>query len=119
GWETRRRRGPGHDWVVLRLGAEGRLARVEVDTSHFKGNYPDRCSLEGARLARGEPVESLTSGSVAWQEGLAPSKLEANRRHLFERELAARGPFTHMRLNIYPDGGVARLRLFGTVAGES
>ncbi len=118
GWETKRRRGPGHDWVMLRLGAEGLLARIEVDTTHFKGNYPERCSLEGARLPSLQTPEFMASQSVAWQDVLAPTKLEGNHRHVFERELEAKGPFTHVRLNIFPDGGVARLRVFGTLAGE-
>ena len=47
GWETRRKRAPGHDWILIRLGARGTINTIEVDTNHFKGNYPDRCSLEG------------------------------------------------------------------------
>lgn len=118
GWETKRRRGPGHDWAVLRLGAEGSLARIEVDTTHFKGNYPERCSVEGARLPGAQAPEFLASRSLPWQEVLPPTKLEGNHRHFFERELGVKGPFTHLRLNIFPDGGVARLRVFGTLAGE-
>ncbi len=115
GWETRRRRGPGHDWVVVRLGAAGRLRRVEVDTTHFKGNYPDACSLEGC-FAPEAGVEGFDPAAQAWNEVLPPTKLQADHRHVFAGELAAEGPFTHIRLNIYPDGGVARLRVLGTRA---
>ncbi len=108
GWETRRRRGPGNDWVLLKLGRPGRLTRVEVDTTHFKGNFPESCSLEGCLAAGGKLEEQ-----VAWREILPRTKLEAHARHIFERQLAKIGVVSHARLNIYPDGGIARLRLFG------
>jgi allantoicase len=101
GWETRRRRGPGHDWVVVRLGAEGIVSRVEVDTSHFKGNYPDSCSIE--------------SGD---KELLPSTKLLPDTRHIFVDELQPVGPVREVRLNVFPDGGVARLRVYG-VATEN
>ena len=107
GWETKRRRGPGHDWAIVRLGARGTLHRIEVDTSWFKGNAPGSCSIEGCN----SPDGNLDG----WQEILPPTPLRPHTRHLFD-ELAATRPFTHARLNIFPDGGVARLRLFGTVA---
>lgn len=102
GWETRRRRGPGHDWVVVRLAAEGSIRRVEIDTNHFKGNYPDTASLEGSRDAE------------SWTELLPRTKLQAHTRHFFLDELVTDEPFTHLRLNVYPDGGVSRLRVWGT-----
>jgi allantoicase len=123
GWETKRRRGPGHDWVLLELGAEGQIARVEVDTSHFKGNYPDGCALEGwpGPSAGGEPWDDASSpASDRWIEVLPRTKLQAHTRHLFRDELRSVGPLTHVRFNIFPDGGVARLRLWGspTAAGS-
>lgn len=105
GWETRRRRGPGFDWVILRLGGPGRIEKVEIDTNHFKGNYPDSFSLE-ACLA---PDGHLPHGT--WTQLLPQTKLKAHHRHLFSVRQAA--PATHVRLNIYPDGGVSRLRLYG------
>ena len=109
GWETRRRRGPGHDWTIVRLGAEGAIRRVEVDTRHFKGNAPGACSLDAARqLTGGQPLES-----VEWRELLPRTPLQPHARHVFEEELRALGDVTHARLNIFPDGGIARLRLFG------
>lgn len=113
GWETKRRRGPGYDWAVLELATEGELARVEIDTNHFKGNYPDTAMLEGARVAPGASLDG-----AAWVEVLARTKLEAHTRHHYEDELLARGPFTHLRLNIYPDGGVSRLRVNGHATRE-
>jgi allantoicase len=106
GWETRRRRGPGHDWVILRLAAEGVIERVEVDTSHFKGNYPDACSLE----------ISGTGGEESWTELLPRTKLKAHTQHVFCEELVelvTKGPARFVRFNIFPDGGVSRLRLYG------
>ena len=104
GWETRRRRGPGHDWAIVRLGAAGRIERIEVDTNHFKGNYPESFSLE----ARHDP-------EMEWTDVIPRTKLRAHARHLFAKELRAHGPFTHVRLRIYPDGGVSRLRVHGRI----
>jgi allantoicase len=108
GWETKRRRGPGHDWTIVRLGAEGTIRRVEVDTRHFKGNAPGACSLDGVRLEDGELLE----GAI-WRELLPHTPLQPHAVHAFEEELRTFGHVTHARLNIFPDGGIARLRLFG------
>ena len=110
GWETKRRRGPGHDWAVVKLGASGTVHRVEVDTSHFKGNFPESCSLDACHINAAALADLSTA---PWQELRPRTKLEADRRHTFEEELKPLGPLTHVRLNIYPDGGVARLRIFG------
>lgn len=101
GWETRRRRGPGHDWAMIRLAGLGSIRRLEVDTSYFKGNYPDRCSLEA-----GDGTET------GWKEVLGQHRLEADTRHVFPIQAVA----THIRFHIYPDGGVARVRLPGQLA---
>jgi allantoicase len=111
GWETKRRRGPGYDWVILKLGVPGTIGRVEVDTAHFKGNYPDRCSLETSHVALG-PGEDFFAEQQVWKELLPETKLKANHRHKLSK-LNEVGPATHVRFNIYPDGGVSRLRLFG------
>jgi allantoicase len=112
GWETARRRGPGNDWVVMALGHAGTIEKAEVDTAHFKGNYPDRVSLEAASFAGNNDA---TPDSEAWQTLLPESKLEMDRQHDFD-ELEAIGPVTHVRMSIYPDGGVSRLRLFGRMS---
>lgn len=108
GWETRRRRGGGHDWTVVRLGTEGTIERAEIDTRHFKGNAPGSCSLEACGSATDTPAEE-----EAWHTLMPRTPLLPDTRHVFERELNRRLGVTHVRLNIYPDGGVARLRLFG------
>lgn len=110
GWETKRRRGPGFDWIIVRLGTPGVVGKIEVDTNHFKGNFPDRCSIEGC-LAPGEPAERLTG----WKPLLPETKLLADTRHFFESELLDPGPVSHVRLNIFPDGGVSRLRVWGEI----
>ncbi len=109
GWETARRRGPGNDWVVVALGRPGSIARAEVDTAHFKGNYPDRVSLEAGRF---DSDAAAVDG--AWKPLLAESKLKMDQQHYFEA-LEPVGDVTHVRMSIYPDGGVSRLRLFGKV----
>jgi allantoicase len=109
GWETKRRRGPGHDWALVKLCTEAVLRRIEVDTNHFKGNYPDTCMIEGASATHDRIDAEM------WTEVVPRTKLQANTRHLFEDEIVSRGPFTHLRLNIYPDGGVSRLRVWGSL----
>jgi allantoicase len=112
GWETRRRRGPGFDWAIVRLGAPGTITRVEIDTNHFKGNYPESASLEGC-LAPGAVVPQLDT--AAWREILIRSPLRPHHRHTFSTALKRVGPVSHVRLNIFPDGGVSRLRVHGLV----
>jgi allantoicase len=114
GWETRRRREPGHDWALLELGASGRIDEVVVDTAHFKGNYPDRCFLQAAPVATGSP-EEIATASETWPVLLPEAKLEADRVHVFREGLADLGAVRFVRLNIIPDGGVSRLRLIGRV----
>jgi len=112
GWETRRRRGPGHDWAIVQLGVAGTIRRVEVDTSHFKGNFPDSCALE-ACYHEGAAVQASSLAGAPWKKVLPQSKLGANRRRVFRTQLTDVGAVTHVRFNIYPDGGVSRLRIFG------
>lgn len=114
GWETRRKRAPGHDWIVVRLGARGIPGLIEVDTNHFKGNYPDRCSIDGID-APGASISELV-GSPNWRTLLGQVPLSAHTRHFFDRELDSREPVSHVRLNIFPDGGVSRLRVWGSRA---
>jgi len=112
GWETKRRRGPGHDWVIIKLGSPGSIHRIEVDTSYFKGNFPESCSLEGVN-APDVDGEKLTDLSLVWSSILGRTKLQAHTRHYFEQELTDTGIVSHVRFNIFPDGGVSRLRVIG------
>jgi allantoicase len=111
GWETKRRRGPGHDWTIIRLGTTGAIRRVEIDTRHFKGNAPGACSLEAVQH---DPDTSIDA--AAWRALLKKTPLQPHARHMFEHELEAVGDVTHVRFNIFPDGGVGRLRLYGRPA---
>ena len=117
GWETKRRRGPGYDWAVIKLATSGEIRRVEIDTAHFKGNFPESCSLEACHTV--DDVDTLAGiSSLPWKELLPRTKLQAHTRHFYEEELKASGSVTHVRFNIYPDGGVSRLRLYGTIGPD-
>jgi len=115
GWETRRRREPGNDWCILELGHRGLIEEILVDTAFFKGNYPDRCSIQAADMGA-VTTQSLITQSMFWQELLPEQKLEMDQEFRFSDEINTVGPITHVRLNIIPDGGVSRLRLFGKIA---
>jgi len=106
GWETRRRRGPGNDWAVIRLGRRGTIERAELDTDHYKGNAPGSARLEWCDAGNGFDVEQ-----ARWESLVPESPLTPDHRHVWEGLPAHQA--THVRLSIYPDGGVARLRLIG------
>ena len=113
GWESARRRTPGYDWCIIRLGLPGRIRGVLVDTSYFKGNYPEQCSIDAAAVSGQPGLEQLLSSEVEWSEVLPVSQLKGDSQNLFPVEMDGR--FTHLRFKIYPDGGVARLRVYGEV----
>lgn len=115
GWETRRRREPGNDWCVIALARPGLIEAIEVDTAHFKGNYPDRCALRGAMVVGGTS-ESLVTQAMFWPELLPEQSLQMDHVHLFREQILAHAPVSHVRFDIIPDGGVSRLRLRGRVA---
>jgi allantoicase len=117
GWETRRRREPGNDWCIIELGHVGVIEQAIVDTAHFKGNYPDRCSLQAA-LVEGGTRDSIVTQSMFWPELLAPSKLEMDHVQEFSDSIQTIGSVSHVRLNLFPDGGVSRLRLLGRVTND-
>jgi allantoicase len=115
GWETRRRRGPGHDWVIVRLGLEGELKRIDVDTSWFKGNFPESVSFDACRPS--SAIDQLTWDQEEWTEIVPRQKLSGDTLHSFKEEINHPGPWSYVRMNIHPDGGVARLRVWGKIAG--
>lgn len=112
GWETRRRRDPGHDWCILRLGMPGAIHRLVVDTNHFRGNHPEDCSVDVCSVEDGAGDDPGQLDGL-WEEILPRSDLEGHAENTFEVSSAARS--THVRLNILPDGGVSRFRVMGTV----
>ncbi|MEP6676657.1 MAG: allantoicase [Ferruginibacter sp.] len=113
GWETKRNRTPNNrDWVILKLATPGIIEKIIVDTCHFKGNYPDSCSIE----ACSSNDDSIVTGeNINWQLILPAQKLSADHEHEFIKEIDQHQPVSHVRLNIFPDGGVSRLRLWGSM----
>ncbi|MBP6333860.1 MAG: allantoicase [Bacteroidia bacterium] len=115
GWETKRNRTPNNkDWVIVRLAKKGKINRILVDTAHFKGNYPDTCSLEGISISKDDET-TISTSSLSWKEILPKQKLQADHEHVFEKEIIPHDEITHVRLNIFPDGGVSRLRLYSEI----
>ena len=113
GWETRRRRTPGHDWAIVRLGAPGIVRGVVIDTSYFTGNYPDRASIDVTSVDGAPSAEWLSGTEGQWEPLLKETQLKGNTTNEIEADSKRR--VTHLRLNIFPDGGVARLRVHGEV----
>ena len=117
GWETKRNRIAGNrDWVILQLAHRGSIHRIVVDTGHFKGNYPDSCLIEGTIIEERKEINPA-GNEIQWTTILPQVKLEADHEHFFEKEIASYNTFTHVRLSIFPDGGISRLRLWGHPAG--
>lgn len=111
GWETKRNRIPNNrDWVTIRLAHKGSIQQIMVDTHHFKGNYPDSCLIEGCIS-----TDDAIAADQNWVVVLPQSKLKAHQEHVFENTIEHKGPFTHVCLSIFPDGGISRLRLFGII----
>ena len=115
GWETARRRTPGNDWVILALGHAGTIEEILIDTHHFKGNYPDKCSIQAACVTGGTD-DQIETQSLYWQELLPQQKMQPNQEHSYKVEIKDLGPVTHVKINVFPDGGISRVRLMGKVA---
>ncbi|MDC0456412.1 allantoicase [Alphaproteobacteria bacterium] len=114
GWETRRRREPGNDWIIIKLAQKGNIEKIEIDTAHFKGNYPDRASIQATSIDKNITKKDLIQNSDNWNIILDETKLSADNIHKYKINSNSKNEATHIRLNIYPDGGVSRLRIFGT-----
>jgi allantoicase len=112
GWESRRKRTEGHDWVIVKLGAEGSIKGLDIDTNHFLGNHPPFASVEAIYLNQ-EISDWQQSDNLEWDEILEKSPLNPGSQHFFE--IDSNTVYTHLRLHIYPDGGVARFRVYGEV----
>ena len=110
GWESRRKRTPGHDYLIIKLGKPGSISKVNVDTSHFNGNQPSMISIEACNS------KSNNIKNFKWKSLLVKKKTKANSHHIFKT--SSKSVFTHIKLNIFPDGGVARLRLYGNISKE-
>lgn len=132
GWETRRRRGSGadrpypaaedHDWALVRLGAPGTIRGIVVDTAHFRGNYPRAVSVEGTSLPGSPSPEDLLADEVTWTVLVPRTVIGGHAANGFTvgavGAVGAEGRFTHLRVNQHPDGGIARLRVYGEAAPD-
>ncbi|MCI3933877.1 allantoicase [Streptomyces sp. AN091965] len=126
GWETRRRRGVSaeqpwpteddHDWALVRLGAPGVIHGVVVDTAHFRGNYPQAVSIEGTAVEGSPTPEELLADDVKWTVLVPRTPVGGHAANGFAVDAAQR--FTHLRVNQHPDGGIARLRVYGEVVAD-
>lgn len=114
GWESRRKRTPGHDWAIIQLATPGKITGFDIDTNFFLGNHPPHASIEAVYLNDGAPVKDWDSDSIDWEEILERSHLDAGSQNFYESN-NKESIFTHLRLHIYPDGGVARFRVYGEV----
>ena len=113
GWESRRRRTPGHDWCIVRLGMRGVIRGVNVDTRFFTGNFPSHCSLDALDSARPLSPRIYGADGEPWTTVLPNAALQGDSDNYLA--IQSDRPWTHVRLNIFPDGGVARLRVYGEV----
>ncbi len=109
GWETRRRRQPGNDFAIVRLGVRSLVEGVVVDTAYFKGNYPPAVSIDGVDLDGYPSIEQLLGAS--WRPLVPESPVKGD--SLNDYAVAEPRRCTHVMLTIHPDGGVARLRVHG------
>ena len=112
GWETKRRRGPGFDWVIIKLGRPGNIASFEINTHYFKGNYPSFFTIQGASLSSRISVQKIISGSNNWDKVIANTKLHPNSSLIVKNKLN-KSNLNLIKLNIFPDGGISRFRIYG------
>ena len=113
GWETRRSRGKNFDWLIIKFGKPGLIKKLEIDTHHFKGNYPNNCSIQTTSITKDLSNKSIVNNSKNWKFILNKSKLSAHKKHVFKKFLIKRTKENYLRINIYPDGGISRIRAFG------
>ncbi len=115
GWETRRSRGKNVDWLIIKCAAPGKIKNIQIDTHHFKGNYPDRCSVQGAYIDRKISSKSIINNSKKWKFLLNKVKLFANKKHSFKNKSMKNKKINYIKINIFPDGGISRIRAFGKI----
>ena len=115
GWETRRSRGKNFDWLIIKCATAAKIKKIQIDTHHFKGNYPNQCSIQ-ASLIKGKPsAKKIVAISKKWKQLLNKVKLKAHKKHNFINKLMKKSKINYIRINIFPDGGISRIRLFGKV----
>ena len=113
GWETRRSRGKNFDWLILKCATQGKIGKIQIDTHHFKGNFPDKCSLQAAFVNDNVSKETIVNNSKKWKFLLNKVKLYAHRKHNFKNKLMKNNKINYIKINIFPDGGISRIRAFG------
>ena len=115
GWETRRSRGKNFDWLILKCATQGNVSTIQIDTHHFKGNYPDKCSLQAAFISGEIKNSVIVEKSKKWKLLLKKVKLHSHKKHNFKNNLMKNKKINYVKINIFPDGGISRIRLFGKV----
>ena len=113
GWETRRSRGTNFDWLIIKCATTGKINKIQIDTHHFKGNYPDKCSLQAAYLSNKISNKTIVDRSKKWKLLLNKAKLNAHKKHNFQNKLMKNKKVNYIRINIFHDGGISRIRAFG------
>ena len=113
GWETRRSRGKNYDWVIIKLGCAANISKIEIDTHYFKGNYPDRCSVQAGYIHKKTSNFSVVKKSNKWKTLLNQVKLHAHKKHSFYNNTMQKNKINYIKINIYPDGGISRVRALG------
>lgn len=116
GWETKRRRAPGFDWCVLALGQAGTIEKIEIDTAHFKGNFPAQVSIQAVYVEDATDPQ-LIPQSMFWPFLLEAQDMQMDHVHSYINEVLAHEKISHIRINMIPDGGISRIRLWGKVTG--
>ena len=113
GWETRRRRGPGFDWLILNSLDGKEIDKIEISTHHFKGNFPSHCSLQAAYLPTIKNSKQIVNSSIEWKHLLKDAKLSSNKVHIFKNILMKKDKINFIKISIFPDGGISRFRIYG------
>ena len=113
GWETRRSRGKNFDWIIIKCSSPGKINKIQLDTHHFKGNYPDKCSVQAAYIPNKISEKNIVNKSKKWAYLLNKIKLYAHKKHNFNNKIMKNKKINYIRINIFPDGGISRIRAFG------
>ena len=114
GWETRRSRGKNFDWLILKCATPGKVKKIQIYTHHFKGNYPDTCSLQAAYISKNISSNIIVKNSKKWKMLLNKVKLGPHKKHNFQNKLMKNAKVNYIKINIFPDGGISRIRLYGS-----
>ena len=115
GWETRRSRGKNFDWIIIKFGMPAILNKLEIDTHHFKGNYPETFTVQSALISNKAISKKIVKNSKKWKLLLGKNKLKPHKKHSFKSKTFKKNKVNYLKINIFPDGGISRVRAFGQV----